>query len=649
MSSRKHTARQGLTPDLIREWDEVNVLSLPKEHRDRFQRRVTAIKLYAEQESAKEIAAQTGISRQELDRFVKRTLIPYPDGKTAGFRALVPYKQGLLERNANPEKLKARNPKPGALSALFCKFPTIHTAMRAAAIDGVREGVKHKDQDMAPSVLHQYLLDLCDNAGITYPHYPFVEGREKPTGLAAIRRWANKIRTEEALSRAQHSDDPAVRRTADDPGPESQSLLRANRYYQRCEFDGHFIDCPLFVETQSMGGDKRIYLKVNRIWIIAGIELKSTAVLGYALALGKNYSSRDVVRAVQNCLKPWQRRKLTVSTVTYRDGEGMPSGAIPELAFTCFDEISFDNAMAHRADYLVSFLERTTQTVPVWSPVAAPNTHPYVEGFFSLLEELGIHLMPTTYGSSPADARRKRKIDERYHLSYELLADMIDLLVCRINGLNAPGAEQSRLELLTEAVKRRSFMPRHIPEESRSRLLQFDICEEGMIGRDHGRPVVRFEGARYDNRTLRRALKLIGRPVTIFASSTNLQTIEVSLEDGTALGVMKCEPRWAETPHSLDVRREINRRLNDGSFVPKGSDIVVGFKIHLEAESKASKRSARWLAKMVVEGNQNDPSPSMTPDNTDDDDIFDGYMAADEEYSATEPDELKGLNTIFRK
>ena len=62
MSSRKHTARQGLTPDLIREWDEVNVLSLPKEHRDRFQRRVTAIKLYAEQESAKEIAAQTGIS-----------------------------------------------------------------------------------------------------------------------------------------------------------------------------------------------------------------------------------------------------------------------------------------------------------------------------------------------------------------------------------------------------------------------------------------------------------------------------------------------------------------------------------------------------------------------------------------------------------
>lgn len=229
MSSRKHTARQGLTPDLIREWDVVNVLSLPKEHRDQFQRRVTAIKLYAAKESAKDIAAQTGICRQELDRFVKRTLIPYPDGKVAGFRALVPYKQGLSERNANPEKLKARNPKPGALSALFRKFQTIHKAMRAAAIDGVREGIKHKDPDMAPSVLHEYFLDLCDNAGITYPHYPFVEGREKPAGITAIRRWASKVRTEEALSRVQHNDDPAVRRTADGPGPESRSLLRVNR------------------------------------------------------------------------------------------------------------------------------------------------------------------------------------------------------------------------------------------------------------------------------------------------------------------------------------------------------------------------------------------------------------------------------------
>lgn len=656
MSSRKHTARQGLTPDLIREWDEVKVISLPEEQRDQFQRRVTAIKLYAVKESAKEIAAQTGICRQELDRFVKRTLIPYPDGKAAGFRALVPYKHGLSERNANPEKLKARNPKPGALSALFSKFPTIHKAMRVAAIDGTREGVKHKDPDMAPSVLHQYFLDLCDNAGITYPHYPFVEGRDNPTGLVAIRRWANKVRTEEALSRAHHSDDPAIRRTAEGPGPESRSLLRANRYYQRCEFDGHHIDCPLYVETQSMGGDKRIYLKVNRIWIIAGIELKSTAVLGYSLALGQNYNSRDLVRALQNCLKPWQRRKLTVSTVTYRDGEGVPSGTIPKLAFACFDEISFDNAMAHRADYLVSFLERTTQTVPVWSPVAAPNTHPYVEGFFNLLEELGIHLMPTTYGSSPADVRRKRKVDERYHLSYELLADLIDLLVCRINGTDAPGAEQSRLDLLAEAVKRRSFIPRHIPEESRSRLLQIDICEEGMIGRDHGKPVVRFEGARYYNKTLRCALNLIGRPVTIFASSTNLQTIEVSLDDGTSLGEMKCEPRWAETPHSLDVRREINRRLNDGSFVPKGTDIVVGFKIHLEADSRTSKRSARWLSKMEIEQRQRCASSDNNSENAEIDDISAKYMAAEADRSDAEhnnsefePDELKGLNTVFRK
>lgn len=624
-------------------------MSLPEDDRDQFQRRVTAVTLYAQQESAKNITAQTGICRQELTRFVKRALATYPDGKPAGFRALVPRRQGLLARKANPDKLKARNPKPGALSALFVKFPRIHKEMRAAAIDGIREGVKHKDPDMAAAVLHQYFLELCDKADITYPHYPFVEGRDEPTGLVAIRRWAKKVRTEEAFLRASQSNDPEVRRAALGQGPESRSLSRSNRYYKRCEFDGHHIDCPLYVEMQSMGGDKTIYVKVDRIWIIAGIELKSTAVLGYSLALGPNYSSRDVVRAIQNCLKPWRPRKLTVSTVGYREGDGMPSGIIPALEYSCFDEISFDNAMAHRANYLVSFLERTTQTVPISSPVASPNTHPYIEGFFALLEELGIHMMPTTHGSNPADVRRKREVDERYHVSYELLADLIDLLVCRINGTKAPGASQSRLDLLAEAVKRRSFIPRHIPEESRTKFLDFDLCEEGRIGRDHGRPVVRFEGARYNNKLLRHAMNLIGRSVTIFANSKNLQTIEVTLDDGTFLGVMKCEPRWAETPHSLDVRRVINRQLNDGSFVPKGSDIVLSFKRYLEGEAKASKRGRRWLARMEIEQRQHDCFEYTSHDDADDDAISDRSMDEDDDCAETEPDELNGFNTVYRK
>jgi len=647
MSSRKHTARHGLTPDLLREWDQVNVISLPEEDRDKFQQRVNAVELYAQQESAKNITEQTGICRQELDRFVKRALVVHADGKQAGFRALVPYRQGTMVRKANPEKLKARTPKPGALSALFVKFPAIHKGMRAAAVHGIRDGVKHKDPDMAAAVLQQYFLELCDKAGITYPHYPFVEGRDEPAGLVAIRRWAKKVRTEEALSRMRHSDDPAVRRAALEQGPESRSLTRSNRYYKRCEFDGHRIDCPLYVELQSLGSDKTIYVKVDRIWIIVGIELKSTAVLGYSLALGQNYSSRDVVHAVQNCLKPWQRRKLTVSTVDYREGDGMPSGTIPELAFACFDEFSCDNAMAHRADYLLSYLERTTQAVPTWSPVAAPNTHPYVEGFFTLLEELGIHQMPTTHGSSPTDIKRKRKVDERYHLSYELLADLIDLLVCRINGTKASGAGQSRLELLAEAVRRRSFIVRHIPEESRARFLDFDICEEGRIGRDHGKPVVRFEGARYHNGLLRRAMNLVGRSVTIVASSKNLQTIEASLDDGTFLGVLTCEPRWAETPHSVDVRREINRQMNDGSFVSRGSDIVLGFQKHLEIDAKASKKGRRWLARIEIEQRQNDNLESMNTD--DDEDIYDRYIDENGDLAETEPEELDGLNTVYRK
>lgn len=144
-------------------------------------------------------------------------------------------------------------------------------------------------------------------------------------------------------------------------------------------------------------------------------------------------------------------------------------------------------------------------------------------------------------------------------------------------------------------------------------------------------------------------MNLVGRSVTIFGMAKNLQTIEITLDDGTFLGVMTCEPRWAESPHSLDVRREIIRRENDGSFVCRGSDIVKGFKRHLESEAKSSKRSARWLAKMEIEQRHHSPSQDPDIEDTEADSVFEKFTDGDESFLEDEPDELNGLNTVYRK
>ena len=129
--------------------------------------------------------------------------------------------------------------------------------------------------------------------------------------------------------------------------------------------------------------------------------------------------------------------------------------------------------------------------------------------------------------------------------------------------------------------------------------------------------------------------------------------IEVSLDDGTFLGKMPCEPRWANTPHSIVTRREITRQLNKGLFVSGGDDIVVGFNKHLEMTAASSKRAARLLAKLQQEQseaknpdhqgrNDNDTETGQTYSISSEADIADG----DFELSA---EERARLTTVYRR
>ena len=66
-------------------------------------------------------------------------------------------------------------------------------------------------------------------------------------------------------------------------------------------------------------------------------------------------------------------------------------------------------------------------------------------------------------------------------------------------------------------------------------------------------------------------------------------------------------------------------------------------------EARTSKRSARWLTKMEIEQRQHDHLESMNPDDSDDEDNSGGCTDGDEGCAEIEPDELDGLNTVYRK
>ncbi len=637
---------------MVESWEEINPLSLPEDKRQNFTKRLLAIRLYAAGESIRKIEAQTGIRKQQLFYFAKRCTSLKGNGTMSGFVAIIPGRQGDTIRANDQSLLSSRMPKPGALAALFEKYPDIHTAMKEAVLEGKRKDTKLVEKEIPLWSLHQYFLNLCAGAGIRGPHYPFCSDTDSD-GKPAIYRWVKKLRTATVLNKLQTA---AKSVSAEDALLELEQVLRrqaAIYCYRRVECDGHKIDVPIVLERPSPTGEGTVLELINRIWIIALIEAKSDAAIGYALAIGANYSGTDVIRAVESSLKPWSPRQLTIKSIGYRDGDGIPNGIIPELAYVCFDELWLDNFMAQRSEYVLSAIERVVQAVPVYSPVASPNSHPWVEGFFNILEEAGIHRLPTTTGSNPNDKRRNQSSKLAYHLTYDELADIIDVLVCRINGLKSPGRSESRLEVLRIFATKRKTLIRRIPVEARESVFEYDMYEEGTIRRDHEHAVIQFHGARYTNQLLKHTKGLIGRKVLVLAHSKRLRRITALLEDGASLGELLCERRYQPTEHGLETRRAI-KKLEKQGVLPECDDIVEGTRRHLEQKAKLSRSEARLLLRLQREQaeNANDGIPIRSQ--PEDDVIHPSNQIADESANldadsiAAAEELLRNITTRYR-
>jgi hypothetical protein len=412
--------------------------------------------------------------------------------------------------------------------------------------------------------------------------YPFSDpagSKAKP----ALRVWIKKIR-DEHFSKSPH------------PLVDTKEQI-GGRPYLRVELDGHKIDLRATIELLSANEEAPIIKEISRLWIIAIVEVVSRATLGYAIAYGTNYDQTDILRAMRHSLLPWKPRKIGIPGLKYRSDDGFPS-AIARLANSCWDELWVDNASSHFGDMALSYCERVTGCTVVFGPVATPDDRPFVESFFRILEEAGLHRIPGTTGSSTSDKRRDgRDAELRYHLRDSDVHDIVDVLIARINSSEAPTSSLSRLDILRRMVDKGTIIVRRIPENERERLLRRDIVLPAVIGNLKGRAVVRFQGQPYDNDAIRVSRALIGRNVTIEATSDDLRDIDVSLDDGTILGTMYPPPRWRKTKHGVKTRREA-KKLEDTGIFKHVSDIPIAVREELEKRAAKSKSEAAKLARI---------------------------------------------------
>jgi hypothetical protein len=333
-------------------------------------------------------------------------------------------------------------------------------------------------------------------------------------------------------------------------------------------------------------------------------------VLGYSLAFGKEYNKDDVASALQSAIKPFVPRKYTIPGLEIEEGGGFPSSLFPETAYACWDWFRFDGAKSHLA---AATLERLTQVLGCWTengPAGEPDARPFIERFFQLLSRHFAHRFPGTLGSDPgaiAKALGDPGGDISLLLEYDELEQLIEVLLANYNGRGHGGIlGLAPLEAMRQSLRRKRCYLRTMPRFLRSTLCLLQearvIPVKGSL-KDGIRPHINFCRVRYTSKELGSSPDLISKKLRIYFDVRDLRTVKAFFEDGTELGILTAARPWNATPHSLRLRQQIFREIDEGKLVVKeGMDPIEAWEKKRWSEAHKNKRAANALAQAHVNG-----------------------------------------------
>ncbi len=593
--------RPSIPPEFLdwAKWPKIMPDLRPEDQRKQLHDRCEAMRLYVQGAPHKTIETQTGMNRTAVWKLFRRCIESHPDGNFWGLRACLRYVHvKKYERKAPSVAAQecAQYGHSGELGRLFERFPHIAQAVLAEARScgrGAHEPI------LRVSSIHGTFLRLCREAKIPLSAYPFnvIHNAER-----ALARWLRQELAKDGVERmvdVLFGEEAADRLGFTDVSPRSGA-----RYlpYERVEIDGHRIDALMVIEIDDPKGGEPHVLAMERIWILAAVDVASRAVLGYHIALGRKYSAEDLLQCIENSIRPWKRRELIIPTMGYPEGAGFPSGVIAELAYAKFGCIAFDNDVAHRAARVTERLEKGLGTSVNLGPVKTPDSRQFIERLFRTMTQNGFQRLPSTTGSHQSDPKRRKPEEAALHfrIRFEEIADLAEVLLATYNaeGHHSLGGK-SPLEYLRVAVDRQSFFIRQIAEEDRARpcltLIRQRAKVRGNLKKGE-RGFVEFAGARYYSAKLSDSVALIGKPVWLEIDTKEVRMVRMFLENGMEFGLLTVADAWASAPHDLRTRKAMLRMIATGRIARRGVDHVHDYMKFKEAESLKTKKARNELA-----------------------------------------------------
>lgn len=582
-------------------WPGVDPSLICDKDRATFMRREKAIRQYLSDVPVKVITKETGISGKEIRRLLKRCLEVHTDNRIWGFRALLPW-----SRQKSYERIAVVKPYPhtreagssGALSQLFSRFPHIQELVDALFLKQFGEGTVHEARIPVRSI-HKRFLNACRESGLTARDYPL---SAKHLGYWAVWHYLHRLVNRELSGAvvARHGREAALRLKASGGSDPGALIMRP---YQRVQFDAHRIDlfCTVTMPSPYGGVVERV---LDRLWLLAIIEVATRAILGYYISLNQEYTADDVLLCVRNAITPWKRKGLTIPGLEYTQSGGMPSDAIPELAWALWQEFSYDNAKANLAGKVRDRLTNTLGCAVNAGLVGFKELRAVIERFFQTLEENSFHRLPSTTGSGPGDPRRNDPEKEALRLKIKLehIEELLDVVIYQYNGTPHSGiGYRTPLEYLQFFVNEEDNFILTVPEAKRGSLNLLNIKVTRVVRGDirvGRKPYIEFEGTRYQNDVLARTPDLIGALLTLSVDPDDPRSLMAYLPDGSEFGSLTAHGVWGRVPHTLETRKAIlalrHRRL---LWYTESQDPVQVYMDYLATQATGHKKAVRKYVK----------------------------------------------------
>jgi prepilin-type processing-associated H-X9-DG protein len=603
----------------VASWPGADDVALSSEARDVLQRRIQAMALFVDGHvSLREIGRATGLRFNDLYRLFDRCVTMHEDGRIFGVRALIPYRHTRAYQRSAAVTLSRDGVKggtSGAFTQLLRRYPEIARWIERKVDERRRKNGGQREVLRGLRRLHRDFLDQCRRAGVEAHDYPFNQQHLGERSLAThVRHLANR----HFDAAAQAAGATQIAHAWQDAGEHVRKP--AVHPFDVIEFDGHKIDLRVTLRIDDPLGFETL-LALHRIWILVLLDVATRAVIGYSLALGREYTKDDIAEALQATLTPHATRAFRIPGLRVRSGGGFPSEVIPETAWACWNTLRFDAAKAHFAQ---ATLERLTGIVGCWAdngPLCEKNERAFIERFFDQLAAHFAHRLPGTTGRAPqAVERALNDVGGNLSLlmSLDELEDVVDVVLADYNGEPHTGlGGRTPLEAMHFLIARESSLVRTLPAARRGTLC---LLQEARVVTIRGsvkrgvRPHVNFEYVRYTSSILSSNASLIGQKLRIYFNVKDIRHVHAFFTDGSELGVLTAVRPWCFSQHSLRVRQEIFRLIHQRKITYRdGEDPVEAWFAYKKTEAARHQRSANDLARMLTDRAKSHESPPAIP------------------------------------